>query len=118
MTSQSELTHKYLFLISTSRSTHGPHLLLVFNPEVSRVVKAIQIPFPIFSICPLYPDTPPQNEENEVERVWPLSEVSCGLVAVGGGAGIVLLLDLRLDDEDEIFGENTPSAVSLIGQMV
>ena len=113
MTSHSELIDKYLFLISTSRSTHGPHLLLVFNPEVSRVVKAIQIPFPIFSICPLYPHRPSQNEENEVESAWSLSEISCGLVAVGGGAGIVLLIDLRLDDEDEIFGENTPSAVSL-----
>ena len=106
MTSEADLPHKLLFLISTSRSPQGPHFLLVFNPEVSRVIKAIQLSFPVLAICPLY-SSPCRGEEPE----WPLSEVSCGLVAVGGGSGLVVLLDLRLDDEEEIFGENTPSEV-------
>ena len=106
MTSEPDLPHKHLFLISTSRGPQGPHLLLVFNPEVSRVIKAIQLSFPALTICPLHP-SPGIGEETD----WPLSEVSCGLLAVGGGCGLVVLLDLRLDDEEEVFGESSPSEV-------
>ena len=113
MCSHPSFSEKHLFIISTSRSTLGPHFILLFNPEVSRVVKAIQIAFSPECICPLIESGRERAKSNpECNREWPLMEVSRGLIAVGGGNGTVVLMDLRLDDEEEVFGESTPSEVS------
>ncbi|RMX53817.1 hypothetical protein pdam_00000467 [Pocillopora damicornis] len=75
-------------------SSGGAGVLVIFDPLLSRVIKAIEVPYPVTVVESL--------------------RLLFGIAAVGTEQGHCYLVDLRLDDEDEQFDEWRTSPIEVV----
>lgn len=88
--------------------------ICLFDPSVCRVIKAISCPYVITSLEPV-------ATFQEVVDVSELlnNALRCftGILAVGTETGRLFLVDLRLDDESEMFTESRPSPLDVVTRL-
>ncbi|XP_032239652.1 protein ELYS isoform X2 [Nematostella vectensis] len=90
----------------------SPGMVCVFNPWVSRVVRAIEIPYAVTAVECVRPDggadAQPTLLSSDLKLLF-------GILAIGTEHGHTYLVDLRSDDPVEIFDEENPSMLEYLG---
>eukprot|EP00118_Oscarella_pearsei_P011488 m.77590 g.77590 ORF g.77590 m.77590 type:complete len:1577 (+) comp36045_c0_seq6:82-4812(+) len=81
-------------------------IICLFDPVRGRVVKAVRCPYVVNSIEPVADF---RRDFNCRPLLHPVLQFFVGVVAVGTDCGRILLVDLRLDDNIEMYWETRPS---------
>ncbi|PFX23473.1 Protein ELYS [Stylophora pistillata] len=92
-------------------SSGGAGVLVIFDPLLSRVIKAIEVPYPVTVVESV---TGSGGAQAAPHALSPQLRLLFGIAAVGTEQGHCYLVDLRLDDEDEQFDEWRTSPVEVI----
>eukprot|EP00117_Sycon_ciliatum_P040691 scpid20526/ scgid29860/ Protein ELYS; Protein MEL-28; xELYS len=97
-------------LVVGLRIDSGEGLVALFDPVLSRVFKAIKFPKQITAL----EGVGSLLEGDEAALLGGIVASFAGCVAVGTHGGLVYLLDLRVDDENEEFSEYQPSSIKVV----
>lgn len=89
----------------------GGGIVCIFDPFLSRVIKAIEIPYPVTVVECV---TCSGGAQASPHALSPPLKLLFGIVAIGTEQGHCYLLDLRLDDEGEEFDEWLTSPIEVV----